>query len=74
MPCGDERARDRDPQVDALRNAYRGGRLVVSADAGALARARLHDGHAIDARDVAEAMLRELLRGSRKRSRPGRGH
>ena len=48
------------PHVHALRTAYRDGRLVVSADAGDLARARTEDAHAIDARDVADAMLRRL--------------
>ena len=47
--------------VHALRRAYREGRLVVSGDRGDLARARLTDGHAIDVRDVADAMLREML-------------
>ena len=55
-----------DQHVHALRAAYRSGRLVVSADSGTLARARLREAHAIDARDVADAMLRELLR-TRKR-------
>ena len=50
-----------DPQVRALREAYRGGRLVVSADSATLARARREREHAIDARDVADAMLRRLL-------------
>jgi hypothetical protein len=53
-------APDREIQVCALREAYRGGRLVVSADPCALARARLGNGHAIDARDVADAVLREM--------------
>jgi hypothetical protein len=48
--------------VQELRAAYRGGRLVVSADSRALALARLRDAHAIDAHDVADAMLRRLLR------------
>ena len=48
-------------QVRALREAYRDGRLVVSADSDTLARARREREHAIDARDVAEAMLRSLL-------------
>ena len=52
---------DMDRHVRALRAAYDGGRLLVSADSGALARARLEHGHAIDARDVADAMLKELL-------------
>jgi hypothetical protein len=46
-------------RVRALRAAYHGGRLVVTDDEGALERARLRDGHAIDARDVADAMLRD---------------
>ena len=49
------------PHVRALRAAYRGGRLVVSADSATLTRARLERGHAIDARDVAEAMLCRML-------------
>ena len=53
-------APDRDTHVYALREAYRGGRLVISADPCALARARLDNGHAIDARDVADAVLREI--------------
>ena len=53
-----------DPHVHALRAAYRRGRILVSADPGALARARVDEGHAIDAREVADAMLRRLLRGS----------
>lgn len=56
-----------DPHVQALRTAYRDGRLMVSADSRALARARLEHGHAIDARDVADAMLRALLAHGRKR-------
>lgn len=55
--------------MHALRTAYRGGRLVVSADSGDLARARTEAGHAIDARDVADAMLRKLL--PRAREDPG---
>ncbi len=46
--------------MQELRAAYLGGRLVVSADSVTLARARLEQGHPIDARDVAEAMLRKL--------------
>jgi hypothetical protein len=53
--------------VHALRAAYRDGRLVVSADSGDLTRTRSQHGHAIDARDVADAMLRKLLPGARKR-------
>ncbi len=53
--------------VHALRAAYRDGRLVVSADSADLARARTEDGHAIDARDVADAMLRKLLPPAPKR-------
>ena len=55
------------PHLHALRAAYRDGRLVVSADSGDLTRARSQHGHAIDARDVADAMLRKLLPGARKR-------
>ena len=47
-------------RVEALRAAYRDGRLLVSADPCALARARLEEAHAIDARDVADAVLRQL--------------
>lgn len=54
-----------DEHVHALRAAYLGGRLVVSADRCALTQARRQDGHAIDARDVADAMLRELLRSGK---------
>ena len=60
-----------DPHLQALRAAYRGGRLVVSADSGDLARARIAHGHAIDARDVADAMLRELI-ASLENGRPPR--
>ena len=62
-----------EPHLHALRAAYCEGRLVVSADSGDLARARIADGHAIDARDVADAMLRKLVRGLRKRRLPGTG-
>ena len=62
-----------DPHLHALRAAYCEGRLVVSADSGDLARARIADGHAIDARDVADAMLRELVGGLQNWRRPGRG-
>ena len=62
-----------EPHLHALRAAYCEGRLVVSADSGDLARARIADGHAIDARDVADAMLRDLA-GGLPRWRPrGRG-
>lgn len=53
--------RDADARVRVLRTAYDARQLVVSDDRGALARARLTGGRAIDARDVADAMLRELL-------------
>ena len=62
-----EGAADRGSHVRALRAAYRGGRLVVSADPCDLARMRLvEEAHAIDSRDVADAMLRELLMGAGK--------
>lgn len=57
-----EGASDARVRVRELRSAYRARRLVVSDDRGALARTRLNGGRAIDAGDVAEAMLRELLR------------
>ena len=61
----------RAPQIAALREAYRDGRLVVSADPGALARTRLENGHAIDARDVADAVLREISADAFRRRRRG---
>ena len=61
----------RGPQIEALRDAYRDGRLVVSADPGALARTRLQHGHAIDARDVADAVLREISADAFRRRRGG---
>ena len=67
---GDDAMRAAAPRLRALQAAYREGRLVVSADPGALARARLRHEHAIDARDVADALLRKLQ--SRAGSRPGR--
>ncbi len=57
---GSEGATPDRPHVQALRAAYLRGRLVVSADCVTLARARLARGHPIDARDVAESMLRWL--------------
>lgn len=54
--------RDADARVRELRTAYDARQLVVSDDRGTLARARLSGGRAIDASNVAEAMLRELLR------------
>ena len=46
--------------MHALRAAYRSGRLVISDDPGDLARVRGAGGHAIDAHEVADAMLRRL--------------
>ena len=62
-------ARDAGARVRALRAAYHARGLVVSDDRRALARARLRGGRAIDARDVADAMLRELLAAPPGRAR-----
>ena len=66
---GEDEARDAGARVRALRAAYRARHLVVSDDRRALARARLRGGRAIDARDVADAMLSELLAAPRRRAR-----
>jgi len=60
---------DAGARVRALRSAYHARHLVVSDDHRALARARLGGGRAIDARDVADAMLRELIAAPRRRPR-----
>lgn len=64
---GEGEVPDAAARVRALRTAYQARRLVISDDTGALARTRLSGGRAIDARDVAEAMLRELVRPSADR-------
>lgn len=61
---GEGEALDAAARVRALQTAYRARRLVVSDDRRALARTRLSGGRGIDARDVAEAMLGELVRPS----------
>ena len=67
---GEGGAPDVGPVVHRLRAAYAMGELVVMADAEALRLARRAGAHAIDTRDVADAMLRWGVTGRAGPRRP----